>query len=479
MSNIKKKFLSGIFYTSIAKYTGLFISIGVTAVLARLLSPNDFGVIAIATVFINFFATLTTVGISPAIIQNKTIDKKDLISINSFTALIAVSFTGIYLILIPSIANFYTNEALKDILFYLSINIFFSILSIVPNALLLKDKRFKFIAIRTFTIQFILGIISIIAAYNGMGIYALTLSPIGSSILLFIISYKAYPIKFGKIKKNSISKILSFSIFQMIFNFLYLGYRNIDKILIGKYWGVSNLGYYEKSYRLMMLPLENVSTIIAPVLHPLLSDYQKDYPYLWNVYKKMLAFLSEFSFIISVVLYYLAEVIILGFYGDQWINAIPIFKVLSLSICFQLLQAPIGAILQAANSVQTLVLSSVYIFIVMIICLLCAILLNDFNIVSYMIDIAFAIGFIIYQIFICKTFNASIIELIKIVFPHFFYAIILFIILHLNNYWIESDLWEGAIMVILISTTYYILLSYLNITKNTRKILTEILKSRK
>ena len=472
MENFKDKFLSGIFYTGLSRYIGIFVSLGITAILARILTPHDFGIVAIATVFINFFSTLTTVGVSPAIVQNKEINESDLESINTFILIVAVILTGLYILVVPVISHYYGSQVLETVLYWLSINIFFSVLAIVPNALFLKNKRFKFIAVRSLVIQIILGCISVIAAYVGMGIYSLIINPIGNSVLLYIISNHVYRVRMGAINSTSLSKIFSFSFFQMLYNLVYLGYRNIDKILIGKYMGTSNLGYYEKSYRLMMLPLENVSTVISPVLHPMLSDYQKDFQYLWSVYKKMISFLSEFSFLVSVILYYLADLIIIGLYGDKWFDAIPIFKVLSLSVCFQLLQSPIGAILQAANSVKTLLKCSIWIFLFMVLGLIIAIIFVNFNMIPYMVDIVFIIGFIIYQISLSNIFKESIYDILRIMVPHMFYSVLLFVLLY-GVTLLSNSIWIDACLIMVTSFVYIFILFSINQMPNIKKFVLE------
>lgn len=476
MGGLKNSLIKGVYYTSIAKYAGLVISIFITSILARILTPSDFGVVAISTVFINFFSTLTTIGISPAIIQNKSIENNDLCSINTFTWVISFVITGLYILFVPIISDFYEEKELNTILLLLSINIFFSIVAIVPNAMLLKEKRFKFIAVRTFVIQFVLGVISVVAAYNGLGIYSLVINPIGSSLLLFVTSYKAYPVKWNRIQRQSIKKILSFSLYQMVFNCIYLCYRNVDKMLIGKFWNVSILGYYEKSYRLMMLPLENVSSVISPVLHPLLSDYQNNPQYLWEVYKKMLSFLCEFSFIVSVSLYFLADFIILALYGIQWEAAIPIFKILSLSICFQLLQAPIGAILQAANAVNILVYSSIWILLLMIGGLGIAVFFQDFGIVPISVDIVFAMGFIIYQLYVAKIFRQKNKEIFDLMRPHLIYAIILLLILLFIDFAININVFIKGGIFIFIILVYFASLCLMNRLPYINKLLKDAIR---
>ena len=430
MATLKNSFISGVWYTGLSKYAGIFISIAVTAVLARALTPHDFGIVAIATVFIMVFSVVITEGFSPAIIQNKQLADVDLRSINSFTYLMAIVLTGLYLLAVPLIANYYENEVLGLVLRIYALSVFFSVINIVPNALLMKAKRFKFIAKRSLCVQLVLGVVSIVTVYRGAGIYALLINPVGGSILVFMVSYAANPVGWGRVRRASVAKIFSYSVFQMLYTALHIGYRNIDKLLIGKYMGTINLGYYEKSYRLMMLPLENVSSVIMPVLHPLLSEYQNNKDYLWDAYKKMIAFMSEFCFIASVALFFLARFIILLLFGDQWEPAVPVFQILSLSVCFQLMQAPMGAIFLSANAVRQLMLSTLWIFLLMTGGIVLAITLGIFLLVPVVVVIIFLLGFVICQRSMARIFGRRSREVYWLMLPHIAYAAILFPILY-------------------------------------------------
>ena len=358
--NFRKELISGVIYTGIGKYSSLLISLIITAILARLLSPNDFGIIAIATVIITFFNLISEIGIAPAIVQYKELSKEDISNIFSLTVYIGLIISILFYYLSPYIAYFYNNSTLANMLQWLSINLFFATLNIVPNSMFYRDKKFKFISIRTFCIQLIVGIISIIAALYGLGVYSLIISPIMSSLMIFIISYKYYPQKFQLlININPIKKIFNFSIFQFLYNIIGYLTRNLDKILIGKYLDMNSLGYYEKSYRLMMLPLSNISNVINPVLHPIFSDYQNQVDEMENKYTKLIVFLGYIGIYISIVLYFCSENIILIIYGDQWINSIDVFKILALSIPLQMIMSPCGAIYQATNSTKIMFYFSV------------------------------------------------------------------------------------------------------------------------
>ncbi len=478
MGAFKGDFLKGIFYTGIAKYTGIAVSIIVTAILARLISPKDFGIVAIATVFINFFSILTTVGISPAIIQNKSITYQELQSINSATFLFAFIITVLYLLLIPVLLSFYDeNEQLTQIMFLLGTCIFFSIAAIVPNALIMKEKLFKFIAVRTFVLQILLGALSVIGACCGMGIYALLINPIIGSILLFIINYIKFPIGFKFISKGALDKILSFSVFQTLFNLVYLSYRNVDKLFIGRYFGLSPLGYYEKSYRLMMLPLENVSAIISPVLHPLLSDMQTDKEKLWHLYLHMLRFLSEFSFMISVLLYFISAPLILIFYGEQWQEAVPLFKILTLSVSVQILQAPIGAFLQSINQVKGLLYGALWILLLVVISLGCALVFNSLIVVPIGIVVSFFIGFGIYQYYIAYYFQKKTMEILKVFYPYIIISFFLYILLYsVDVIWDMKNIWTQLVVFVTVTLLYMLILMYFDKMTMTRDMVISIIK---
>ena len=475
MGSLKKEFFHGVLYTGIAKYSSIFIGIFISAILARLLTPSDFGIVAIATVFINFFSTLTTVGISPAIVQDKSINHSDLRSINTFSFLLAFVVTILYLLLVPIILIFYEeSESLKNIMYLLAINVFFSIASVVPNALLLKAKMFKFIALRTFLINVSLGIISVISAYCGFGVYALLLSPICGSIIFLFVNFYKQPIGFCSIRKESLSKILSYSLFQMMFNLMYLAYRNIDKLFLGKYFGLSSLGYYEKSYRLMMLPLENVSSIMSPVLHPILSNMQDDKESIWYAYKKMISIISEFSFSISIMLFFFASTLVNLLFGSQWSDSIPIFEILTFSISVQLLQAPLGGVLQSINKVNVLFYGSVIEFIFVLVGVIVGVFFKNLNVFAWGIVIAFILGFIVYQAYIAKCFNKNIREIFSILIPYFVHSILLLAICFpFRN--LISNSYIQVIVFCFVFFIYELISIKIGMMPNTKKILYKII----
>lgn len=355
MANMKQQLISGVFYTALARYSGIALSLVVAGVLARLLSPGDFGVVAIATVIISFFGIFTDMGISAAIVQHKTLTERNLSDIFSLTLWMGVLLAGLFFAASWPIAEFYHQPMLRTLCQLLAVNLFFASANIVPGALFYKNKEFKFIAIRSFVVQTAGGLLSIGVALAGGGLYALILSPILSSILLFSISIHRYP---QRVRATwgwgALRTILSYSTYQFLFNVINYFSQNLDKLVIGKYMGMSQLGYYEKSYRLMTLPLQNISHVITPVMHPLLSEYQNDLRRLGSAYERIVRLLAFLGFPLSVFLFFTAEELTLIIFGHQWLPSVAVFRILSLLVGVQIILTSSGSIFQAAGDTRSL-----------------------------------------------------------------------------------------------------------------------------
>ena len=134
--SVKKDLFSGAFYTAISKYSGMLISLVIAGILSRMLVPEDFGVVAIATVIIAFFSTFSEMGIGPAIIQHKDLNKREISAIFTFTLWIGIFISLLFVGLSWLIGRYYNNSTLTVICQLLSVNLFFATVNIVPNALI-------------------------------------------------------------------------------------------------------------------------------------------------------------------------------------------------------------------------------------------------------------------------------------------------------------------------------------------------------
>ena len=353
MSQIKHDLIHGVFWSAVEKYSSFLMSIFITMVLARLLSPKEYGVIAIATVIITFLQMFCTMGIAPAIIQRDDLDQNNINSIFTFSILIGLLFGLIFFSCSEIIAYIYNEPLLSPVCKILSIQVFFAAANMVPNALMNKHKQFKAVARRTLTLQIISGLTSIILARKGAGVYALLVSPIFSAIGIFFWNRIYYKVSIDfHLNMEPIRRIFSFSMYQFLFDFFNYFSRNLDKIIIGKYIGINPLGIYEKSYRLMQLPLNNISFVINPVLQPVLKCLQNDHEELNRKYLKLVKIIASLSFPLGIALSGCADETIRLFYGSKWDTAIPVFKILALSLPLQMILSTSGAICLVCNNTK-------------------------------------------------------------------------------------------------------------------------------
>lgn len=353
MSNLKKEILSGAFYIGVARYSGILFQIFISAILARLLPPSDFGIIAIATVVMAFFNLLSDIGISSAIIQKKDLGREDFDQIYTFTLYLGVILASIFFFCSWPISLFYEDEQLLPICQLMSSLLFLSCVRIVPTSLILRNKEFKYQSITLFISNVIGGVIACLAAYSGLGVYSLVVSFFIPSILVFTSFYHRYPVRFRiRLDINPMKRIFSYSIYVFLFNLVNYFSRNLDKLLVGKYVSLSDLGQYQKSYNLMMMPVNNISDVITPVLHPIFSEFQNDIQFIKDRYFKFLHIVSYISFPLSVFLYFVSREAILIVYGDNWEPAIRPFQILSLTVCSQMLLSSSGSIFMAVNATK-------------------------------------------------------------------------------------------------------------------------------
>lgn len=179
--------------------------------------------------------------------------------------------------------------------------------------------------------------------------------------------------------------------------------------------GITPLGYYEKSYRLMMLPLQNITHVVSPVMHPIFSEYQNDYKMLSSSYEKVVRFLAFIGFPLSVFLYFTAKEITLIIFGNQWMPSVPVFQILSLSVGIQIILSTSGSIFQAANATKSMFISGLISTILNVSGILSGIFIfKSLEAIAWGICISFTINFFQAYLLIYKgVFKLSILSFCK------------------------------------------------------------------
>ncbi|MGB5981059.1 MAG: lipopolysaccharide biosynthesis protein [Nonlabens sp.] len=405
MQKIYKDLQNGSFYFFLAKYSNLFFQLLVTSILARLIPPTEFGVIAIAMVFILFFNQLSDAGLGTAIIQKRELTDQHLSTYFIFTFIQGLVLLCIFNLCVPLIDRFYTEIELNVILHTLSVSIFFFSAATVPQALISKAKRFKELGYIAVVTNLFTGIVAIVLSlYLNEKVYALIIKVLLDAIISFIwiliISRFSPKLIF---KKSALKEVFSYSAFQFLHNFIHYFSRNVDNLVIGKYLGAGPLGFYDKAYRLMIMPIQNLTHVITPVMHPVLSAFQDDKSSVVKVYENVVRLLAIIGFPLSVYLFFSAREIIQIVFGPDWIESIIPFKFLALSIGFQMLISSTKSIFQTANETRSLFYSTLISLIVLLILMVFGITYDyNLNNFSKLILLHYLVSFVIVFYFLFK-----------------------------------------------------------------------------
>lgn len=346
------------FINAASRYSTIVLNLVFSAVLARLLTPEDYGIVAVTAVFTTFFTLFADMGIGAGVIQNKELAQDDISSIYTFTVRISFVLALAFMAFSVPMAWFYKDRVYVPVGMLLAVSLFFSAMNMVPNALLLKEKRFVAVGIRTVVVCILSGGVGILFALLGFKYYALVLQNIFNAVFIFIWNYvSTRPGVVRKICKESVGKIRSYSSFLFAFNIINYFSRNSDNLLISKFMGTASLGYYDKAYKLMCYPTQNLTHVITPVLHPILSEHQNDRNYIYEKYLHIIKLLSLCGIFIMTFCFFASDEIIRIMFGERWLPAIPCFKYMSISIWAQMITSSSGSIFQSLGDSRRMFIS--------------------------------------------------------------------------------------------------------------------------
>ncbi len=343
MENISIK--QAAIYNAVSKYGTMVVQLGLTMVLSRLILPEAFGVIAIMTVILGFLNLFSDMGLGISIIQHPEMPEEDIERLFSFSCMIGIILAFFTICLAYPLSIFYNDTIYFNLCILVSSISFLHSFNVVPNAMLMRDKKFKIIAIRTIICTLFSGIFAVFLAWRDWGVYALIAQSILSALLVTVWNYILNPIKIRFFKTRKVISLLGkYSLFQILFNFLNYFTRNLDNILIGKYFGPAPLGYYNKSYTMYLYPNIIFASVITGVLHPFIRDYKNDYSKMYYKYLQIEKFLSIIGIFTMMVTFTCATEIIVIMFGDNWEPAGIYLRCLSICMWTQMISSVSGSI---------------------------------------------------------------------------------------------------------------------------------------
>ncbi len=356
---IKSELRKAILNSLLGKYSLYILQLASIAILARMFTPDVFGIVAAAQVFVMFFQMLATSGLAPAIVFQEKVSAAMRDGVFSFSLIVGIVLALVFVLIAQPLFEWFEFKEGQVVFYVLAPCVLFSSLAMVPMASLQKDAKFLIIA-RAEIFAEVLSLGACIAAsFYWSDISALALKFLLVPILRFIFYYFSsakttigIP-SFGK-EIAQVKKLYAYAKYQISFNILNFLASNLDNILIAKYFGPASLGVYEKTYQVMRYPLQLFTFAITPALQPILTKYKHEPKIVFDEYFSVtykLALVGVFS---SSVMYWNSRDIIFFLFGEQWFDAVPYLQILAISIPIQMVLSSTGGIYQAFGQTKAM-----------------------------------------------------------------------------------------------------------------------------
>lgn len=339
--SLKKKTAKGFFWSGIDRLSSQGIQFVFSLLIARLLMPSDYGVVAMLGIFIAISQAFIDSGFTTALVQKVDRTETDCSTVFYFNIAVSVIAYIALWIASPWIAGFYNTPLLEPVTKVVALNLIFGAFSGIQNAKLSIALDFKTGAKISAVVTVLTGLVGLFLAYNGWGVWALVFQSLFSVVLrtvllwclvrwmpCLVFSWKSFKrmFSFG-------SKLLASSLIDTIYN-------NIYTLVIGKCFSSSTLGYYSRAEGLAVLPSSGITNILQSVTFPVLCSIQNEVERLANVYRRFLCMAAFIVFPLMVGLSAIADPLIRAILTDKWAGAIYLLQIL----CFSLMWYPIHAI---------------------------------------------------------------------------------------------------------------------------------------
>jgi PST family polysaccharide transporter len=338
-ADLKGRSVRGVSLTLISQGTRFVLQLASIMVLARLLTPADFGMVAMVTAITGLANAFQDLGLSEATIQRQKISHDQVSTLFWINVAVGLGLTLIMASLAPMLAWFYREERLRDITFLLSLTFLFSGLTVQHGALLRRQMRFVSLGIRDVASYALALPVALILAWRGFGYWAIVSVPLIANFNRMALSWMMCRWIPSLPRRNAnVGSMVAFggniATSYMLLNVM----RNADSVLIGRYLGAGPLGFYSRAYNLVMQPMRQLFDPVGSVAIPAFSRLQGDPERFAHYYLRTINLLTWVSASILGILFVAAEPVTLLLLGNKWREAAPVFQILNISTFAQLLQ---------------------------------------------------------------------------------------------------------------------------------------------
>lgn len=339
--NLKHDAIKGVYWTFFNQFANNGLSFVVGVIMARLLSPTDYGITALPAVFMFVAQAFINSGFGSAMVRKPEIKPSDLSTVFIYSSVVGLLCYILIFLAAPWIADFYSTPVLIPLIRITALTFLWSPLMTPQNVIMQRKLDFKTPARIAIITNIIGATIGIAVAYMGYGVWALVAMSVTSSFLTFVqtwFSVRWLPTTWWS--KESFRYLWNYGNKLLVSTLIDTIYGNITPIIVGKYYTISDLGSYNRARGYAELPSKQGTFLLQSVTFPILSKMQDDNEFLANGYRRMLRLSAFIIFPIMTLLSALSKPFIVILVTDKWIDAVLLLQLL----CFSMMWYPIHAI---------------------------------------------------------------------------------------------------------------------------------------
>lgn len=446
--SLKQKTISGIIWSGVQKFGSLAISFLANIVLARLLSPEDFGCIGMLYIFIVVSQTFIDGGFGAALVQKKNPSEEDYSTIFYWNIIAAVLMYGVLYLSAPAIAAFYRIPLLCDVLRVQGLSLIISSTYIVQANRLIKHLKFKLYSQITIVAVLVGTVVGIGLAYYGWGVWSLVVKEmvtvLVTGILLWVLCHWRPLLKFSI---ASFKSLFNYGFMIFLASFVNRLYENVQGLIIGRAFSAKDLGYYTQAKKLEEIPVSAFSDMITQVTFPVYASIADQKEYLKTIVQKNVKVVNYISFGIMSLLIVIAKPVFVILFTEKWIDSVPLFQIL----CIAGMAIPL-------NNVSTQLFKGIgrsdIFFILQFVKRLIGLGIILFSIQWGLIAMMWAIvinGYLFYVLncyYTSKVLKYSMKEQLMDILPNLLMAVILMFTLNYLSIWINSILKDWTLIFI-------------------------------
>lgn len=327
MYSNRKKVISGLFWRFAERSGAQTIQFVVQIILARLLTPSDYGLIGLITVFISISLVFAQSGLGQALVQRKNADNADFSTVFYFSLVFSIVIYFVLFLCAPLIADFYVEEQLTRIIRILGITVVIGAVNSVQQAYVQKTMQFKRFFWSTLTGTIISAVVGIAMAYGGFGVWALVGQQISNQAVNTVVLW--FTVKWRPERLFSVMKakqLFSFGWKLLCSSLIDTIYNNLYSLIIGKFYSAEELGYYNRGKQFPMIIMQNINMVIDSVMFPVFTEVQDVKDRLKAMVRRSIVTSTFFIFPVMAGLAAIAEPLTRILLTDKWLSAVPFIQ---------------------------------------------------------------------------------------------------------------------------------------------------------